>query len=350
LLARRQASGTWRKRPGIFEGECAIIRTYSTAHIAPAARLKYWNDIQRDIFMPMEVKPLDRASFEAELRFDALGSLGIARTMSRAARIDHSEKHVQQTAHRVASLIMPIRGPVTFYSYGREVALDEGDLGLIDSSAPSTVVLSCTNHALVLAIPYALLALHAPNPEAYFGWRMSGQRGLGHTLNAMVRSLWTQVEQGLPPHSGRQVTDSLLALVAAAYASEQKADVAESSLALARRAQIKRFIEAHLRDPGLSAVAIAAALDLSPRYVRMVFTAEHEHVSAYILRRRLDECAKQLGHPLWRGRSITETAFDWGFTNTAHFTRAFKQQFGVTPTCYRGARVASPAAVEAATP
>ena len=37
-------------------------------------------------------------------------------------------------------------------------------------------------------------------------------------------------------------------------------------------------------------------------------------------------------------RSITETAFDWGFTNTAYFTRAFKEQFGETPTGYRRAR------------
>jgi AraC-like DNA-binding protein len=289
--------------------------------------------------MPMEVKPLDRASFEAELRFEALGSVGIVRTTSRAATIDHCEKHVQRTTHRTAFLIMPIHGPVRLCCYGREAALDEGDFALSDSFAPSNIVLSCTNHALVLAIPYDLLALHAPNPEAFFGLRISGRCGLGHTLNAMVRSLWTQAERGLAPQCGRPVADSLLALVAAVYAIEQRADVADSSLTLARRAQIKRYIEAHLRDPGLNAVAIAEALDLSPRYVRMIFTAEHEHISAYILRRRLDECAKQLGEHQWRSRSITETAFDWGFTNTAYFTRAFKQQFGVTPTCYRVASV-----------
>jgi AraC-like DNA-binding protein len=158
---------------------------------------------------------------------------------------------------------------------------------------------------------------------------------LGPTINAFVRSLWQQAEQGLPPQCGQQIADSLLALVAAAYAIEQAEEISESSLAAARRAQIKRFIETHLHDAELNAVTIAKALTLSPRYVRMVFAAENEHISAYVLRRRLEECAKRLGHRSCLGRSITETAFDWGFTNTAYFTRAFKQQFGVTPTVYR---------------
>lgn len=315
-----------------------ILRSYSTAKVAPAARVTYWNDVHCSVFMPLEVKPLDRASFEAELSFDVLGTVGIVRTISRAATIEHSEKHVQQTADRTAFLIMPIQGTATLSCYGREAALAEGDFGLSDSFAASKVVLNSTNHALLLAIPYRLLTIHLPNPEVFFGLRVSGRCGLGHTINALVQSLWAQAEQGLPSRHGHRVADSLLALIATAYAIEQRADIAESSLTAVRRLQIKRFIEAHLPNPDLNAVAIAKALELSPRYVRMVFAAENEHISAYVLRRRLEECARQLRHKSQLGRSITETAFDWGFTSTAYFARTFKQQFGVTPTCYRHAR------------
>jgi AraC-like DNA-binding protein len=70
----------------------------------------------------------------------------------------------------------------------------------------------------------------------------------------------------------------------------------------------------------------------------MVFAAEHESISDYILRRRLEECAVQLGNVLWTGRSITEIAFDWGFSSMAHFTRAFKERFAVTPSEYKRTR------------
>jgi AraC family transcriptional regulator, positive regulator of tynA and feaB len=233
--------------------------------------------------------------------------------------------------------MMPIQGAIALSCYGRETVLGEGDFVLSDSFAASTVVLNSTNHALQLAIPYEVLTTHIPDPEIFFGLRMPGSRSLGQTVNALLRSIWTQAEYGLPSQAGPQIAYSLLALVATAFALEHQTDVAESSLTAARRVQIKRFIEMHLRDTELSAVTIATALGLSPRYVRMVFAAENEHISAYVLRRRLDECAKQLCHKLWLGRSITETAFDWGFNSTAYFTRAFKQQFGVTPTAYRHA-------------
>jgi AraC-like DNA-binding protein len=67
----------------------------------------------------------------------------------------------------------------------------------------------------------------------------------------------------------------------------------------------------------------------------MVFTAEGEGIAEYIRRRRLEECASQLRNAVWQGRSITDTAFAWGFSSMAHFTRAFKERFAVTPTEYR---------------
>ena len=80
---------------------------------------------------------------------------------------------------------------------------------------------------------------------------------------------------------------------------------------------------------------MAAGLSLSPRYMRLVFSSEGETISDYIMRRRLEECAHQLTSAPWRGRSITDTAFDWGFSSVAHFTRSFKAKFAATPSEYR---------------
>ncbi len=57
----------------------------------------------------------------------------------------------------------------------------------------------------------------------------------------------------------------------------------------------------------------------------------------HILRRRLEECAaaRQLSPA---GQTITEIAFAGGFNSTAHFSRAFRQQYGSTPAEYRDSR------------
>ena len=74
---------------------------------------------------------------------------------------------------------------------------------------------------------------------------------------------------------------------------------------------------------------------MSPRYIRTVFSTGGEKISSFILRRRLEECARQIRSPAWAAHTLTEIAFSWGFNSAAHFTRTFHEKFGVAPREYR---------------
>jgi AraC-like DNA-binding protein len=312
-----------------------ILRSYSTAGAARTCRLTYWNDLHCDVFSPLEVKPVDRDSFEASLAIAELGPLTLVKTYTAAASIEHTERHLKRTRERRAFLLMPISGRVSSSHYGHEVDLDEGDFALTDSFAPGRVSFATANHSLGVSIPYDALTLHIPDPEALFGRRMMGSSGFGELVSSLLRALWSQAERGVPGQFAPGVAKNLLELLATAYAIDHKCSGAESSLQCARRAQVKRFIERRLRDAELNANAVAEGLGLSTRYIRRLFANQGESVSDYILRRRLEECARQLTSSLWQGRSITDTAFEWGFSSMAHFTRAFKERFAATPSEYR---------------
>jgi AraC-like DNA-binding protein len=64
-----------------------------------------------------------------------------------------------------------------------------------------------------------------------------------------------------------------------------------------------------LRDPDLRLTSIAAKTRLSSRYLRLIFAASDETGSAYILRRRLEECAREFANPERAHQSITQIAF-----------------------------------------
>ena len=290
------------------------------------------------MFSPLEFRPLDPESFEASLAVESLGPLTLVKTYTSAASIEHTDQHLQRTRERRAFLLMPIVGRVSSSHYGNDVDLEEGDFALSDSFAPGRVAFAEANRSLGVSIPYDALTLHIPDPEAIFGLRVAGSFGFAQLVSSMLRALWTQAERGLPSQFGPGVAKNLLELLATAYAIDHKSAITESSVQCARRAQVKRFIERRLRDAELNANAVADGLGLSPRYIRRLFTNEGESVSDYILRRRLDECARQLTSSLWQGRSITDTAFEWGFSSMAHFARAFKDRFAVTPSDYRRSR------------
>jgi AraC-like DNA-binding protein len=103
-----------------------------------------------------------------------------------------------------------------------------------------------------------------------------------------------------------------------------------------QRARIKTLIESRLDDPELSVDAIAQACGISVRSVHRAFKAEPGgSVSNYVWIRRLSRCAAELRNPGQAPRPITEVCFAWGFNSTSHFSRLFKERFGVTPREYR---------------
>ena len=290
--------------------------------------------MHRRVFYPLEIRPRDHETFNAAFSIEQLGIAAVIRTFSSAAVIERSPRHIRGS-ERHAALLMSVKSVVRVVHGGHDVQLEEGDLLLTDSAMPSRMTFGHDNTSLGLLLPYETLRRYLPDPEAMFGRRVTGGHGFGPLVGTMLRAIWAHVEQGLPPEYGPNLVKGLLEVIATTYAMEHRADICGSSVAAARRAQIKRFIEGHLRDADLSANSVATGLGLSARYTRMVFTAEGEGIADYIKRRRLEECASQLRNALWQGRSITDTAFAWGFSSMAHFTRAFKERFAVTPTEYR---------------
>lgn len=111
-----------------------------------------------------------------------------------------------------------------------------------------------------------------------------------------------------------------------------------ASLRLAPRApqrlleEIKNYIECYITDYDLSPSTIAAAFEISPRYLHKLFENEKVSVSQWIIDRRLTRSANDL---LNEKISVTETAFKWGFNSVGHYSRVFKNKFGVTPSIYR---------------
>lgn len=97
-------------------------------------------------------------------------------------------------------------------------------------------------------------------------------------------------------------------------------------------AEIKDYIECYITDEALSPKTIAAAFDISPRYLHKLFENEKSTVNQWIIARRL---TRSTGDLLDENISVTETAFKWGFNSVGHYSRVFKSQYGVNPSSYR---------------
>jgi AraC-like DNA-binding protein len=308
--------------------------SYSTKSIPPQARLSYWNDVLSDVFMPQETQPKDE-QFEGEITTVSLGRLMMTSVSTTASRVVHSKQQAARTRQRRFNLCLQLQGSMAVDRGQEQIVLREGDLVLADSYRPYSLQYDqpCTTVGLVMSDED--LKQHLPNPDEVAGAHLTGDSGLAHAASVMLRSLWMQAQNEIEPEIGARVADSFLQLFAATWLARRGVQPPDSVVVGYRRTQIKRYIEAQLRDPGLSVSSVAGAFGISARYLHILFANEGETISNYVLRRRLDQCVKQLSNPLWSKRTITEIAFSWGFNNATHFARVFRQRYDMTPRDYR---------------
>jgi AraC-like DNA-binding protein len=100
----------------------------------------------------------------------------------------------------------------------------------------------------------------------------------------------------------------------------------------------KNYIARHLGSDGLDAFAIAAATHVSVKHLQRLFNRDGVPMMRYVWQARLERAERLLRASTVRPVSVQEIAYRCGFRSPAHFSRAFKERYGVSPRDVDGAR------------
>lgn len=96
------------------------------------------------------------------------------------------------------------------------------------------------------------------------------------------------------------------------------------------------YIEINLSVAGLTAEAVAQDQRISRRRLDQLMHEAFGHsIASHLWSRRLEQASADLRDPHRSDQSIAQIAFANGFEDAAHFTRAFKRRFSVTPGQWR---------------
>lgn len=319
------------------------MQTWSTANAPRGARAAWWNALYAERFANVTFSPAGAGDFEAELVLGEIGPLGVARIRATPADIERTRAHIERGGARLISFLFVANGAGVFEHNGYTTRLECGDFTLCDNSAPHRLYSTAATELIVLRAAPEVLRERIPEPEGWCGQSLASSAMFCAAAGQMTRELCARMEGGVSRRFAAIAARNLLDVLGTAFGMAFEHRPSATSTVAARRLAARRHIEAHLRDPNLSPAQVAQALHVSPRYLRMLFQDDGESVSAYILRRRLEESARLLANPVWSGQTVTDIAFTAGFNSAAHFTRAFRQHFDTTPTGYRRRALATAA-------
>ena len=95
--------------------------------------------------------------------------------------------------------------------------------------------------------------------------------------------------------------------------------------------RILAYARHHLTEDDLAPARIAAAHNISLRYLYKLLEKEGISLEQWIIERRLEGARADLASPAGRGRPIESVARAWGFSDPSFFSRRFRRAYGITP-------------------
>jgi len=315
------------------------MKHYSTEEFVGARKCEHWHSVIREVFATVNVKPRDLQAFQGSIDQVPLGAVELAQITTEASQVARSSEQASWSRERRYFLHLQTQGEMTITQDGRESVIREGDLTLYDSGMAYSLEYNQHSSALILIIDHNQLKRRIPAPEFILGRRIDGASDMVTVLSRSLQNIWELPKGNLTDDITGRIGENLCDLCVITCMSLFGEEILASATGSARRSHIRCHIEANLQEPDLSVSSIAKSFQISPRYLHMLFSDDTETVSELIRRRRLEEIKKRLGNPNWKNRTITQLAFEWGFNNTTHFARVFRERFGMSPREYRNANM-----------
>jgi AraC-like DNA-binding protein len=242
----------------------------------------------------------------------------------RRTAIDHIMIEFQTEGHRSGDFgdrdvdVHP--GDVSFIDFSRTLRSEEPDFSRIS-----------------LIVPRDRLPAKLRERDLH-GVVLDGARGATRLLGRYL--------VGLVETAGDLSTDETGAAVEAAFvlaegawgAARVMSPEQEKAASPALRHMATAYIERNLVSRELAPEAVAAALNISRSTLYRLFDADGG-IRAFIIARRLDRAFDALIQARNGSGSVGAVAFAHGFGSEAHFSRAFRQRFGINPNEVRGMAV-----------
>ena len=307
-------------------------KLWSTDAVDERDRLSYWVEAVCDSYVQLDCDAQgDARPFRGDIALDQLSTLGLSRGTASPQRVRRTPAKIARATEDYFLVSIQLAGRGMVIQDGRVAELRSGDFALYDSTRPYELVFHEDFQQFVLQMPGSALRGRLRDTEKLTARRVCGDRGAGHLMISMIRSLATGIET-LEAGSVAAVAESVENILVAGLSSlPGAADPLISKLTALQRDQIKAYVMERIRDPRLTVGEIAMHLRVSPSTVHRAFSSEPCSLHAWIWAQRLEGARRDVCDPALVNRSLSEIAFGWGFNDAAHFSRAFRARFACSP-------------------
>lgn len=313
-----------------FEGLPGMNK-WSTQQYRVGERFEAWQSMLNESHLSWFLERRQPEGFFGKLDVSPLGDLKVVRCVCEPCSGVRRSYEIGKDNMAYYGMLLILSGYEDVVSRGKNVCLGPGSFYIWDSTEQTSFNLHSNIQKVTLFASHERMHSALPNIHKLVGMSMNWQNGLG----ALTGSLMSNLNSQIGHMNGRQayaLAESTLNLIASSLWDKNLQQEPKPGAEMLYR--IKQYIEAHLKDENLDPPSLASRFGISIRYLHLLFEEESLSVSRFILEHRLERCRQELCS-LNQNKNITEIALEWGFNDSAHFSRVFKQRYGVSPKEFR---------------
>ncbi|WP_461009966.1 helix-turn-helix domain-containing protein [Streptomyces capparidis] len=312
---------------------------FRSEELPATERFDQWCAMAEQV-MVGEFRCEDPVGFHMSFRAGRLGAVRLTTLESHRLQVSRNARRARQDDVDLLQIDVVFDGDKQVAHAGHETSMRRREVMLSTTARPYQGRLCAErNSVLVARFPACALPMPRARAERLLGRALPGDSGIGALITDYLTRLAHDPSGFDGAADGVRLGMILTDLTGALVAHELEAEDAltPESRRTALVLQIRAFIDEHLGDPMLTPRTVAAAHHISPRYLHCLFKDQDTTVAAWIRRRRLERCRRDLGDPSLVHRPIGAIAARWGFSHAADFSRAFRTAYGLSPSDYRQA-------------
>lgn len=311
-----------------------MLTEFNATALPPGQRMGGWRAAVSRSFVDVDCLLPASSRFNGSFVVFSSHGCGLATLEASCHSASRSRARISRTGDDFFMLFLQRTGMMAVEVADQEFEIRPGDFFFYDATMP---------HRLSFQGPFEHIALRIPNTLVNQRWRSLGSRGsfqltprdcLGRIAAAALDATAANIRR-MSPEDLSIALENVIDLFSAGVSKGRPQDDAGGGASVPF-ARARSIIQARLRDETLCPDAVAAAMRISRRSLNKLFERQGIGVMEYVILERLEQAARDLASPSQRGTAISEIAYRWGFTNTSHFCKRFRQHFGKAPNEVRG--------------
>jgi AraC-like DNA-binding protein len=301
--------------------------------------LRVWRDEIGRRLLSMEFRPLSNKPFRAAIT-PVFGHEGVraVRQSVPAGVLYRDAELVRQGAQENYAIVYSRKGEFDACLERREVHLGAGQATLLDGFQAASGGAAWPHTVTIVQVPMYLVRAEVPNIDLLLArpihHRCGGLRLLKGYLNLIEQKSFVRLSPEVAEAVARHIKD-LFVLAVTDTNLEAAHDRLLDSLQMARLELAIDYISKHYCEHDLSLGRVARHLNISTRYLELLFERSGQTYTARVLALRLFKAHGLLLDPGASDLKVSDIALSTGFSDQSYFNKRFRQHFGDTPTSAR---------------